>query len=210
MMRSTSTCQGAVTNAMSAMITKKLNSERATIIFRPKRSASLAQTGAIAAVIAGVTPRQTPDQTATADVSLTPSWPKYRGRKGITSVKPANPMNVAVVTAAWLRRQSRFGRGPSSRRTPSRRSLAGAASPRSAPPARSCPRSPRSEPDSEIVIRAADVDGVNETDQMRIALHDDRAGTDAMTEEPDTAHESAVRDARGDKRHRVAACQVAG
>ena len=45
------------------MITK-LASERVTINLRPNRSATRAQTGAITAVTAGVTPRLTPDHMA--------------------------------------------------------------------------------------------------------------------------------------------------
>ncbi len=58
------------------------------------------------AVTAGVMPRLTPDHTAISPTSDTPSCSKYRGRNGITSVKPVKPMKVATVTAPRFRRQS--------------------------------------------------------------------------------------------------------
>ena len=80
-------------------MTTNAMSERSTISLRPCRSATRDQAGAIIAVIAGVTPRLTPDQIASAPVSCTPSCSKYSGRNGITSVKPVKPTNVAIVTA---------------------------------------------------------------------------------------------------------------
>ena len=72
---------------------------------RPNRSATRAQTGAITAVMAGVMPRLRPDQIAISEGSWTPSCSKYSGRNGITIVKPVKPINVAIVTAVWFRRQ---------------------------------------------------------------------------------------------------------
>src|SRR4051812_25920566 len=51
------------------------------------------------AVKAGVTPRLRPDHMAISPTSSTPSNLKYSGRKGITSVKPVNPIKLAAVTA---------------------------------------------------------------------------------------------------------------
>src|SRR5262245_21044908 len=49
------------------------------------------------------------------------------------------------------------------------------------------------------VLRRLNVNTVDETDPRRVVLHDDRAGTRAVTEEPDTAHQCAVGDSRRSK-----------
>ena len=61
-------------NAIAAMMMMKLNSDRATISRRPKRSASRPQSGAKTAVIAGVTPSVTPVHAAMTPTSVTPIW----------------------------------------------------------------------------------------------------------------------------------------
>ena len=71
--RSANRCHGFVTQAMAAMITTKLANDRATITFRPKRSASRPQAGASSAVSAGVTPSVKPVQSAMLPTSRTPS-----------------------------------------------------------------------------------------------------------------------------------------
>src|SRR3954464_4544907 len=47
------------------------------------------------------------------------------------------------------------------------------------------------------ILARFDVDGVDEADARRIALHDDRAGAGAVAEEADAAHQRAVGDAGG-------------
>jgi hypothetical protein len=103
MTRSAKTCHGWVTNAIAAITTTKLASERSTMIFRPNRSARRPQKGERNAVSAGVTPRLRPDHIATRPTSSTPSRWKYSGRKGITRVKPMKPMKEADVTAKRFR-----------------------------------------------------------------------------------------------------------
>ena len=49
-----------MTNAIAAISTTKLTSERSTMILRPKRSPRRPQSGASSAVSAGVTPRLSP------------------------------------------------------------------------------------------------------------------------------------------------------
>src|SRR3954463_2845943 len=97
--RSASTCHGRCTNAIAPITTTKLTSDRSTMIFRPERSASLPQSGPSMAVKAGVPPRLRPDHMAISPTSSTPSNLKYSARKGITSVKPVNPIKLAAVTA---------------------------------------------------------------------------------------------------------------
>src|SRR3954464_13508110 len=45
------------------------------------------------------------------------------------------------------------------------------------------------------ILARLDVDGVDEADAGRVALHDDRAGAGAVAEETDAAHEGAAGDA---------------
>ena len=71
--RSANTCHAFVTKAIAAMTITKLTSERSTRILRPNRSATRPQRGAIKAVTAGVTPRQSPDHSAISPTSVTPS-----------------------------------------------------------------------------------------------------------------------------------------
>ncbi len=58
---------------IAAMITTKPASERMSIIFRPKRSASRPKSGPRSPDTAGVTAASTPDQSAIRRGSLTPS-----------------------------------------------------------------------------------------------------------------------------------------
>ena len=90
---------------MPAIRQMKLTSDRSTMIFRPKRSDRRPQAGASSAVMAGVTPRLTPDHIATSPTSRTPSCCRYRGRNGITSVKPVKPTKLAVAMAKTFRCQ---------------------------------------------------------------------------------------------------------
>ncbi len=57
-------CHASVTNAIAAMTITKLTSDRSIMILRPMRSASRPQSGAMSAVMAGVTPRLSPDHSA--------------------------------------------------------------------------------------------------------------------------------------------------
>jgi hypothetical protein len=62
-----------VTRPMAAMITVKPASERISMIFRPKRSASRPKSGASSPETAGVTAASRPDQSAISAGSVTPS-----------------------------------------------------------------------------------------------------------------------------------------
>src|SRR5688572_15564988 len=90
-------------------------------------------------------------------------------------------MNVAVVTAAWLRFQSDTAATPQS-----------------------------SEPYPQVVVRAPHVNGVDEPDHVRRALHDNRARADAVPEEPHALHQRAVRYAGGYESHRLARREIRG
>jgi hypothetical protein len=70
-----------------------------TIGFRPILSPSLPQSGVIMAATAGVIPTLTPVHTAIAPTLVTPRTRKYKGKNGMTRVKPADPMKVATVRA---------------------------------------------------------------------------------------------------------------
>src|SRR5215218_2927349 len=173
MARRAKRCQGCVTQAMAAMITTKLASERATRSLRPNRSARRPHAGASSAVIAGVTPSVKPVQSAIDPTSRTPSSAMYSGRNGITSVKPVKPMKLAAVSAARLRRQARTGSLPAAVTPPGR-----------CTPVRMCP----SEPDLHVV-RIVDVNAVDEAHLPRIRLHDQRLRACAVAEEPDALHQ---------------------
>src|SRR4051794_16810791 len=195
MARSTSRCHGRVTNAIAVMSTTKLTSERTTSSFRPKRSATRPHAGARSAVSAGVIPRQMPVHAATAPTSRTPSAAMYSGRKGITSVKPVNPMKLAAVSARRFFRtadaESTAGRPTSTCRTRSE--------------ARACRGSacPRSEPDLHVV-GVVHVNAVDKPHLARLGLHDQRLGPDAVTEKADPLHERAIGHA-GRREHERAA-----
>src|SRR3954452_11411203 len=53
-----------------------------------------------------------------------------------------------------------------------------------------------------------DVNGVDEADAWRVALHDQRARARAVSEEPDAAHQCAVGDAGGGKHNALARRQI--
>jgi hypothetical protein len=71
--RAAKSCCTEVTTPMAAMITVKPASDRISIIFRPKRSASRPKRGASSPDTVGVTAASTPDQRAIAAGSTTPS-----------------------------------------------------------------------------------------------------------------------------------------
>src|SRR3954471_473799 len=53
-----------------------------------------------------------------------------------------------------------------------------------------------------------DVNGVDEADAWRVALHDQRARARAVSEEPDATHQCAVGDARGGKHNALPRRQI--
>ena len=61
--------------------------------------------------------------------------------------------------------------------------------------------------DAEIVIGSRDMDRVDEADVMRLVLHHDGTGADAVAEEANALHERAIGDASGHKRDRLAGCR---
>ena len=63
-------------------MTVKAASERISIIFRPKRSARRPNSGESSPDTVGVTAASTPDHSAMAAGSVTPSSRMYRGRNG--------------------------------------------------------------------------------------------------------------------------------
>src|SRR3954470_23108967 len=141
----------------------KLMSDRSTMIFRPYRSARRPQNGESRAVSAGVTPRLSPDQSAIAPTSVTPSCWKYSGRNGITSVKPVKPMKHAAVTANRLRRQFRAGTS-----TPARGQVQGRPDRHSFDRRQFAPRRP-------ILAVAEDIIGLHDLVNLAGALVDDRS-----------------------------------
>src|SRR5215217_6724289 len=167
MARRAKRCQGCVTQAMAAMITTKLASERATRSLRPNRSARRPHAGASSAVIAGVTPSVKPVQSAIDPTSRTPSSAMYKGRNGITSVKPVKPMKLAAVSDARLRRQgiTCSTRGPEAPRGWGERIDRRG-----------------SEPDLHVVV-VVDVNAVDEAHLPRVRLHDERLGPYPVAEE---------------------------
>src|SRR5262249_21022264 len=109
--RVTKSCHTERTRPITAMMTVNAASERISIIFRPKRSASRPKIGGSKPDTVGVTAASSPDHIAMADGSVTPSSRMYSGRNGEKNWNPTNAMNTERARAQTLRCQPSGARG---------------------------------------------------------------------------------------------------